>query len=332
VGGRYFHAPFIEAAGHEIVGVVTRAPQRRAQLAHDLPAARAVDSLDDLLALGVDAVTITTPPHTHQGLVIQALRAGVPVIADKPFAPDADEARELIRVAEETGTPLSVYHNRRWDGDFLTVQQLVRDHAVGDVSRLHFAFDLDDPAGWQRGPGGGVLRDLGAHVVDQALALFGPVSRVTAWLDTVPVDDRLIDRGFALTLEHSSGVVSQLSATKLGHLNRRGWELYGSVGSFVLNSHDVQGEALLAGRRPVASPEDWGLDTADSWGSLHTADGTRMIATRRGDYTQFYRQFADAVATGGALPVTARSALAVVEVLDAAERSASIHQTIQIGA
>jgi predicted dehydrogenase len=171
VGGRYFHAPFVAAAeGVELVGVVTRSPQRRAELATDHPGVPVFDSLSHLLAFGVDVVTITTPPQTRRELVLEALAGGVHVIADKPFAPSAQAGRELVRAAEEAGLVLSVFHNRRWDADIRTLAAVLQGQ-VGEPWRIESRFGLDEPATLESGPHGGLLRDLGGHLVDQALFL-----------------------------------------------------------------------------------------------------------------------------------------------------------------
>jgi predicted dehydrogenase len=178
VGGRYFHAPFIAAArGVELAGVVTRSPERRAELAEDFPDVRAYDSSADLLEAGVDAVTITTPPQTRRELVLQALAAGVPTIADKPFAPSADAGRELVAAAREAGIPLNVFHNRRWDSDIRTLAAVIEGGALGELWLVESRMDQDNAATLETGPTGGLLRDLGSHLVDQVLWLLGPAHR-----------------------------------------------------------------------------------------------------------------------------------------------------------
>ena len=155
VGGRYFHTPFIEAAeGVELAGVVTRSPVRRAEVEQDWPGVPVFDSLGALLASGVDAVTITTPPETRRELVLEALAAGVHVIADKPFAPTAEVGRELAAAAESAGVLLSVFHNRRWDADIRTLATVIEKGRLGELWRVHSRFDLDDPATLEAGPGG----------------------------------------------------------------------------------------------------------------------------------------------------------------------------------
>ena len=329
-GGRFYHAPFIEAAGLSIAGVVTRSEERRAQVVEELPTTAVVGSLAELLELGVDAVVVTTPPHTHRELVLEALHAGVPVVADKPFAPDAAAASELVQAARAAGVPMSVYHNRRWDGDLQTVRGLLEQGALGEVKRLYSVFDLDEAWSLEAGPNGGVLRDLGSHVVDQALNLLGPAVRVTAWLDETAVGGRLVDCGFELAVEHADGAISHLSASKTNHLQSREWRVYGSGGSFVLLNEDVQAQAVLAGERPLASPGTWGRDKKENWGILRDSTGCRAVPTVAGDYTEFYRQFAAALESGSQVPVTPESALAVVRVLDAARRSAAERQSIAV--
>src|ERR1700750_3165753 len=134
VGGRYFHAPFIAAAkGVELAGVVTRSPERRTELGADFPDVPAYDSLTALLAAGVDAVTITTPPQTRRQLVLEAIAAGVPTVADKPFAPDVAGGRELVAAAEDAGVALNVFHNRRWDADIRTLAAVLKSGELGEL-------------------------------------------------------------------------------------------------------------------------------------------------------------------------------------------------------
>ena len=143
-GGRYFHAPFIEAAdGVELAGVVARSPDKRAEVAADFPGLPVYGSLAEMLDAGVDAVTITTPPHTRRELVLEAIAAGVHVVADKPFAPDAASARELAEAARQAGVVLNVYHNRRRDADILTLAGVIASGELGEVWRVHSIMDQD---------------------------------------------------------------------------------------------------------------------------------------------------------------------------------------------
>ena len=179
VGGRYFHAPFIVAARDvELVGVVTRSPDRRAELATDHPGVPAHDTLTDLIDAGIDAVTITTPPQTRRALVLEAIAAGVPTIADKPFAPTADGGRELVAAAREAGVPLNVFHNRRWDADIRTLAAVLKGGELGELWGVESRMEQDNAAGLEVGPDAGLLRDLGSHLVVQVLWLLGPARSV----------------------------------------------------------------------------------------------------------------------------------------------------------
>ena len=218
-GGRHFHAPFIAAAkGLDLVGVVARAPATVARATADLPGVPIYPSLAALLAAGVDAVTITTPPQTRRDLVLEAIAAGVAVVADKPFAPDAATGRELAAAARAKGVVLGVFHNRRYDADIQTLRKVLDSGRLGPLWRVHSRMDLDDPETLDAGPSGGLLRDLGSHLVDQALWLLGTATSVHAHLDLVKRPEGETDAGFVLTITHEGGVHSHLSSSKLNRL------------------------------------------------------------------------------------------------------------------
>src|SRR5262245_23741929 len=163
-GGQHFHAPFIQAAkGVELAGVVARAPATITKVKSDLPGMPIYPSLRAMIeAGGIEAVTITTPPQTRRELVLEAIAAGLNVIADKPFAPSADGARELGAAAKAKGVALGVYHNRRFDADVRTLRKVIADGRLGRVWSVHSRMDFDDPATLEAGPTGGLLRDLGS--------------------------------------------------------------------------------------------------------------------------------------------------------------------------
>ena len=334
-GGLHFHAPFIEAAdGVELAGVVTRNPDRRRILSERFPGVPAYDSLHDLVtteraAGGLDAVTITTPPQTRHDLVLEALQLGVHVVADKPFAPTAPAAVVLDRAARDAGLVLGVYHNRRWDSDIRTLQALIDSRVLGRITRFHSRFDADDPGTLEGGEHGGLLRDLGSHLVDQALWLFGPVERVYARLDEVPTPAGPTDGSFLVVLSHRNGTTSELSATKINHLAERELRVYGEQGSYLARGTDVQAQAIFAGLRPAAMPDDWGREPESAWGSLGTAAGSRRVPAEQGNYTRYYELFAEAVRTGGDPPVSARDAVEVLAVLDAARESSRSGQSVE---
>ena len=324
-GGRHFHVPFILAArGVTLAGVVARAPDTVARVLADLPCTPVYPSLTAMLAAGgVDAVTITTPPQTRRDLVLQAIAAGVAVIADKPFAPDAAGGRLLDQAARDRGVLLGVFHNRRWDADILSLRQVMASGQLGPIWRLHSRFDLDQPATLEAGPTGGLLRDLGSHLVDQALWLLGPALSVTAQLDLIDLPAGRTDAGFVLTLRHASGAYSHLSASKMNHLTARDLRAYGAAGSYVAQSTDVQAQAIFAGQHPAQDPATWGYEPRSAWGRLHTAAGVCDVPSSQGAYHAYYEAFAQSLRNGGPAPVTATEAIATLCVLDAARRSAS---------
>ena len=322
-GGQHFHAPFIEAAqGITLAGVVTRSPDRHAAVAKDWPGIPTYDSLGDLLASGVDAVTITTPPSTRRALVLEALAAGVHVIADKPFAPTAEVARELAEAADAAGVLLNVFHNRRWDADVRTLAAVLASAKLGDLWRVHSRFDFDDPGTLEAGPGGGLLRDIGSHIVDQMLWLLGPVRSVTAHLDMVDLPQGPTDAGFTVDLLHETGVRSYVESSKINHIVAREFRVYGSKGSYQVLGTDVQAQAIFAGRRPAEDPRGWGYDAREHWGVITTGAGREIVPSEQGRYHDLYTQFAAAIRGEAEQPVPAYEGIRTLEVLDAARESA----------
>jgi len=331
-GGRYFHAPFIAAArGVELAGIVARSPERLAAATADYPEVPVYRSLTAMLAAGgVDAVTITTPPETRHELVMEAIAAGVHVVADKPFAPNADGARRLDAAAKSRGIVLGVFHNRRYDADFRTLKKIVDEGRLGRLWRVHSRMDLDDPDTLDAGPTGGLLRDLGSHLVDQMLFLLGPVSAVDAQLDVIDRPEGPTDASFTLTLRHASGVHSHLSASKLNRLAVRAFRVYGDGGSYEQSGTDVQAQAVFAGQRPLDDLAGWGYETELLWGTLRTASGAERVPSEQGRYHDYYEGFARAIAEGTPPPVTAAEATEALAVLDAARLSAAEGRTVRI--
>lgn len=323
-GGRHFHAPFIQAAeGCTLAGVVARTAKTIAAVQADYPGLPIFASLDAMIASGaVDAVTITTPPKTRRELVLQAIAAGLHVVADKPFAPDAAGARDLDRAAKAKGVTLGVYQNRRWDSDLQTLKKVIDSGRLGQIWQVHSRMDFDDPATLEAGPTGGLLRDLGSHLVDQMLYLFGPVTAVMAHLDYGNVAKDITDAAFHLSMTHASNLHSHVSASKLNNITQRELRAYGAAGAYVSHSTDVQAQAIFAGKRPVQDLAAWGYEPESHWGELYTADGPTPIPAEPGRYHAYYEAFAHAVRTSGPAPVTASEGTRTLAVLDAARLSA----------
>ncbi|HEY5843297.1 MAG TPA: Gfo/Idh/MocA family oxidoreductase [Mycobacterium sp.] len=329
MGGRYFHAPFVDAAdGISLSGIVTRSPSRVTEALADLPGVPVFGSLGALIDSGVDAVTITTPPHTRRDLVLEAIGRGVHVVADKPFAPDIETALEMTAAAEDAGVLLNVFHNRRYDADIRTLKSVLP--RLGDIWRIESYFDLDGADTLEAGPSGGLLRDIGAHLVDQALWLFGPAERVDAHLDYVDLPEGRTDAGFVVNIAHRNGVYSTVSSTKLNHLDGRRLRAFGSLGSYGADGTDVQAQALFAGARPKDDPTGWGYERPERWGVLHTAQGAEAVPSQQGAYQDYYTEFAAAVAGTGPQPVPARTALGTIAVLAAAREAAETGRSVDV--
>ena len=324
MGGRSFHTPFIAAAkGCTLSGIVARAPGTLAAAREDWPDVPVFASLADMIAARVcDAVTITTPPQTRRDLVLEAIAAGLHVIADKPFAPNAESARELGRAAEAKGVTLGVYQNRRYDSDMQTLARLVRDGRLGRVWRVHSRMDQDGAHTLEAGPSGGLLRDLGSHVVDQMIWLLGPVVSVDAQMDFVDLPQGRTDAGFTLRLTHDSGAGSHVEASKLNHIDAREFRAYGDLGFYGSTTTDVQAQAIFAGKRPTDDLAAWGYEPEANWGTLRTAKGAEIIPAEQGRYHDYYEAFAAAVRDGTPPPVTAEQGARTLAVLDAARQSA----------
>ena len=331
-GGRHFHTPFIAAAkGCELTGIVARAEKTIASVKADWPDTPIFGSLSEMIAAKVcDAVTITTPPQTRRELVLEAISAGLHVIADKPFAPDAAGAMELDAAAKAKGVVLAVYQNRRFDADLQTLRKVISEGRVGKIWRIESRMDQDSPQTVEQGPSGGLLRDLGSHVVDQMIYLLGPVASVDAQLDRHMMPGGLTDVAFTMTLLHESGTHSHLSASKLNFLDQRELRVYGDAGSYVSSTIDVQAQDIFAGKRPADDPALWGYEPETSWGTLRTSAGSEIVPSEQGRYHDYYEAFAKAVRDGASPPVTAEQGARTLAVLDAARKSAAEGRTIRL--
>ncbi|MGK5500165.1 Gfo/Idh/MocA family oxidoreductase [Streptomyces sp. URMC 125] len=340
LAGAVFHAPLIAATdGLVLDAVVTSSPerQRQARAEHGEGLHVAADA-DALFARAgeLDLVVVASPNRTHVELAGRALEAGLPVVVDKPLAATAAEAEALAGLAERRGLLLSVFQNRRWDSDFLTLRGLLAEGALGEVWRFESRFERWRPSlkgGWRESGDpaelGGLLYDLGSHLVDQALVLFGPVLSVHAESEARRPGAEADDDTF-IALHHASGVRSHLwmssTAAQLGPRLR----VLGSRAAYVTHGLDPQEDALRAGRRPVPG-EPWGEEPESAWGVLGAGEDVRPVPSRPGDYPAYYAAVADALRTGGEPPVGAREAAEALRVLEAARTSAAEGRTVRLG-
>ena len=325
LGGAIFHAPLIASIpSFELTAIVTSDPERRAQAARTYPSAAILHHADELWnrAGDLDLVIVATPNRSHVPLAMAALERGLAVVVDKPLATNAADARVLIAEARRRRILLSVFHNRRWDGDFLTARKLIAEGALGDVWRFESRFERWRPVpreGWRElgdpAEAGGLLFDLGTHLIDQALALFGTVDRTHAELRRrrpgVAVDDDVF-----VALEHASGVVSHLWMSSVAAQAGPRIRILGSRAAYTKFGMDVQEDALRAGSRPDRNP-DWGEDATAGWGLLGAADEVHPVRTERGAYQEYYLQIARALTSGEPVPVDPDDAVDVLAIVDA---------------
>jgi predicted dehydrogenase len=258
------------------------------------------------------------------------------VVCDKPFALRSAAARTVVAAAERAGLPLTVYQNRRFDADLLTVQAVIGSGELGQVNRFESRIEQYAPPGGIPDSGGGILFDLGAHIVDQALLLFGPVRSVYAELDDaggVPgVPGGGVPGRFFIAARHAGGVVSHLVGDLLRHgAPGKRFRVFGTSGSYDAGNFDGQADELMAGGSPAASGPAWGVVPPKHWGHLHRDRTTRPWPSERGDWTVFYSSFARAVRGLGVVPVDPWDAVAGLEVLEAAQRSAATGQVVVLG-
>ncbi|GAB3700866.1 Gfo/Idh/MocA family protein [Saccharopolyspora tripterygii] len=332
-GGAIFHAPLIAAHPRlRLDAVVTSNPDRQAQVRADLPGSEPVADLDALFAREPDLVVITTPNRTHVELAKAALDAGVPVVVDKPFTPTAQEGRELVEHARDRGLLLTVFQNRRWDSDIRTVRKVLAGGELGRVHRFESRFDRwsPEPKPTWRDSGGaedvaGLLYDLGSHLIDQALQLFGPVASVYAEIDRRRPGVRADDDSF-VSLTHANGVRSHLWMSKLAAAPGPRLRVLGDQGTFTKDGTDPQEADLRAGKRPV--DDSWGRESEVVWGELGDGESTRKIPSEPGAYQAFYDGVVEAITARGPAPVDPADAVAGLDIIAAAQRS-SENQTVE---
>jgi predicted dehydrogenase len=317
LAGGTFHAPLISATpGLSLAYAVT---------SRDAPGVEVLPNTDELWerADSVDLVVIASPNDVHAPLARRAIELGKAVVVDKPLAPTAAEAEGLVSFAASAGAFLTVFQNRRWDSDFLTLRRLMGDGSLGQVHRFESRFERwrpePRPGAWREttppSEGGGVLLDLGPHLVDQALQLFGPAEAV--WGEVDARRGGSADDDAFVALRHSSGVVSHLWASSVTAAPGPRLRVLGSAGAFVVADVDGQEDALRAGQRPGLNG-GWGEEPSDRWGRLVRGDESEPVPSERGDWPAFYAGVEEALRTGGAPPVDPVDAVTVLEILEQA--------------
>jgi len=333
MAGSVFHAPLITSVeGLTLTAIVS---SNAVKVHRDYPDVNVVPALDALLARDdIELVVIATPNGTHYEFARQALEAGKHVVVDKPFTIHTDEAEVLIALAKRKNVVLSVFQNRRWDNDFLTIRALLETGMLGEIATYEAHYDRYRPVvrdRWreQALPGSGMLYDLGAHLIDQALVLFGPPQ--TIWADVhAQRQGAVTDDYFHLVLTypqkqtvilHSGSIVRELPPH---------FQLHGSKGSFIKYGLDSQEDALKAGKRPGDS--GWGEDDASHYGTLTvevgevTINGT--IPTLPGSYEAFYQGMVKAIAQNSPAPVNPHDARNTIRVIECSMQSSQEQRAI----
>jgi predicted dehydrogenase len=312
----------------KLATVVTSSEARGSLARRDYPGVHVAPTVNWLWdhAADHDLVVITTPNRFHASLAMAALTAGLPVVIDKPFACTASEARQVIQMAHEKGLPVVPYHNRRWDSEVLTLRRLLGEGVLGRISRFEARLERWRPAlkgGWRElgavEEAGGLLYDLGSHLIDQALTLFGPVQSVYAELDRRRAGAQTDDDVF-IALTHANGVRSHLWTSYVAAHQAPRMRVLGERRAFVKQHADRQEAALRGGNRPTGP--DWGQEPPETWGFVTDGTHEEPVRSEPGAYQRFYGQLVTTLRDGGPPPVTAEDALAGLEIIEAAHRSA----------
>jgi scyllo-inositol 2-dehydrogenase (NADP+) len=348
LGGSVFHAPFVSAVpGLRLVSIMQRSGDDAAKA---YPATKIERSIDGTLAdKSIEVVVVSTPNETHFALAKRVLEAGKHVVIDKPFAATSDEALELGRIAKSKSLLAIPFHNRRWDGDFLTVKKLLTENAVGRLVTFESHFDRFRPVPregtWKEAenPANGMLFDLGPHLVDQALALFGAPDAITASV-RADRDNTAIEDAFDITLHYyapnGKGLLAHCRTTYLACINAPRFVLHGTSGSFEKHGLDPQEPMLVGGAKvpTLGSPEVWLQEKESAWGKLVVAPVPsdpamlveRQVKTEPGDYRGFYANVRDAVLGIAPPALTAEDGYRIIKLLEMARESSAKGCTLQV--
>ena len=334
LAGRAFHAQVIHATpGLRLAAIVQRHGNEAAQKYPDVRVLRSVKELLDIRDIRL--VVIATPNETHAPIAQQCLEAGRDVVVDKPFATTLKEAAELVDLAQKCGRLITVYQNRRYDGDFQAIRQIVADGALGRIIRFETNYDRFrpdlKPGAWRErpGPGSGIFFDIAPHLIDHALVLFGLPEAVTAdiRLERAVV---VVDDSFDVMLHYPAGMRAVLRSTMLAVATRPRFVLHGTRGAFFKQTYDLQEINLRRGYIPETGP--WGGEPQEDWGVLTTIENDvvtkRSVPSSTSDYRDYYANVRDAILGRAALAVSPEYALDVMHVLELAQESSRKRCTI----
>jgi scyllo-inositol 2-dehydrogenase (NADP+) len=334
LAGRAFHAPVIRAVpGLHLAAILQR---KGNEAAEKYPDVRIVRNLEELLAIAeIRLMVIATPNDTHYEIARPCLEAGWDVLVDKPFATTLEEAKSLVELAREKGRLITVYQNRRYDGDFQAIRKVVADRVLGRIVRFETSYDRYRPAlkpgAWRETTraGSGILFDIAPHLIDHAMVLFGLPEAVTADA-RIEREGALADDAFDIMLHYPKAMRALLRSSILAAAPRPRFVLLGTLGSFVKQTFDPQENNLRRGFIPADGP--WGTEPEENWGVLTVPSGDgfeqRRIPSANCDYRDFYANLRDALLGRAELAVTPEWSLDVMRVLELARESSEQRRTI----
>lgn len=322
LGGRVFHAPLLVGAGFDVAAILTNSPERIATARNDFPSAAIVATMQELLALELDLVVISSANQVHAEQSLQAIEAGIATVIDKPVGRNLPETKAILAAAESAGVKASAFFNRRWDSDALTVKRIIRERSLGPIHRYESRFERYKPEiasfSWRdqsdQESGGGWLLDIQTHLVAGALELFGPAEVAFAAMRNIrgASDDDVI-----IVLHHLMGVDSYLTASAVSGFTGPRVRLSARGGTVVIDELDPQEEMLKRGEIPHGGA--WNSST-QSTAKLYRGDNEsfEIVPAENGSYVEFYLQVKKALTSDAPMPVSHKDALEVARLIDIA--------------
>lgn len=322
LAGRYFHAPLLKGCGYEVAAVLTSSQVRTAHALEDFPETQIVTTIEQLLSLDLDLVVVASANIAHAEQAMASLRAGIPVVVDKPMALNYQQTKEIVDLSAQLDVPVSAFFNRRWDSDALTIKKVLASGVLGQIHRLDSRFERFrpeiNPNSWRENmkpeDGGGQLLDLQPHLISTAIDWFGSAQLVTAKVRSLrgAADDDAV-----LVLEHVNGVMSYLSASVVAGAPGPRIRILGSKGALVINDLDPQEALLRQGKFPADGK--WAEPTT-SIAHIYRGAEVELVEAVAGNYSVFYSAVYDAISKGTPWPISNEDALLVAQIIDQARQ------------
>lgn len=320
LAGRYFHAPLLKGCGYEVASILTSDQNRKSHALEDFPDTKVVTTIQELVKQSLDLIVIASANLVHAEQATAALKAGIPVVVDKPMGINLEQTQKIVELSQALGVPVATFFNRRWDSDALTIKKVIASGILGDIHRLDSRFERFRPVvnsdSWRENmsakDGGGQLLDLQPHLISTAIDWFGRAELVTASVRSIrgAADDDSV-----LVLRHTNGVMSYLSASAVVGAPGPRIRILGSKGALVINDLDPQEALLRAGKYPAGGV--WAEPTTSA-AFIHRGTEIEEVQSICGNYALFYTAVASAIRSGTAWPVSNDDALLVASLIDQA--------------